>query len=373
MSAKNKAFFLYWSIAIFVVVFFMFKSPVKPRDQKNIIFSVISVASIAFFPCWRVYPKIIWTFFLLGVMGFVNQHHFFATTPMINLLGMLVGAGVLSQFCSNWSESSDDWAVRFISAIGMTQCLWIAFNYWNIDPYQVISGNEQVLSDTYKNPEIFPVIGSLGHWMVTASFLMVCSPYMIKLHWLMAIPIGVSSWMLPSDVPVITIPTMVFAWLCLKYKKDWLIPTTALFGVLLVPLLSVKYGVLFASERFKIWEKSLEFNANPVFGMGLGYFRDAFKFVYAGQFIENHRHPHNEVVSIYVAFGVIGLAVLGYWGYFIWKNRRLDATAFVSLVGFACVAMVGFPLHISSVAIIGIISLASIINKSDNINTGVCS
>lgn len=68
-----------------------------------------------------------------------------------------------------------------------------------------------------------------------------------------------------------------------------------------------------------------------IIGHGQGYFQDAFSQIYEGQFGENHSHPHNEFVYIYSSFGIIGLLLTSYLGY-------------------------------------GIISLASILNRSHNIN-----
>lgn len=367
----NRIFAIYWAIVILVMTFIIFKSPVKPRDYKNFIFLFSGLSSIVMFGISKIRKDVLLSAIPLIGLGFLNQHHFMAANPTYQFLFMLTGFGVFMQFYERWSPDVESVLYGTIAFACLIQCLWVLLNYYNIDPYQLVSGERQKLIRGAIGPDgRFPVIGSLGHWMVTGSYLSVALPFVIRLNPYLLICLFIAAFALPSGAMVFCGAAMAMLYgvnLFWKNKWFWII---SILSLILGYIVLEPYGVFYPSERIKIWITAFDFVQNPIIGNGLGYFSDAFKQVYQGHFVENHAHPHNEFVAAYVSFGVVGLLIFSYWIVKILALRNIDIYATLSLIAFLAAACFGFPFHISSIAIIAIISLASILNKSDNKHTG---
>lgn len=366
---RDKLFAIFWSLSLFLVVFLIFSSPIKPRDYKNLIYLILCISSLSLFGFNKINTRTMLAFIPIGILSVVNQHHFLAMTPLVQCFFIMSSFGLFNQFFCKWSPQVKNIIYNSLGAACLLQCIWVIVNWLGMDPYSIITGNHQKLIKTGKIIyNDFPIVGSLGHWMVTGSFLVVTAPFLFRLSPILTPVLAFACFVLPSGIPPVGLGFIAICLLMDRFGKKpyfWMgaIAFSLLFYYILEP-----YGVFNPSERIKIWVTSLDFVNNPIIGHGQGYFQDAFSQVYEGQFGENHSHPHNEFVYIYSSFGIIGLLLTSYLGYEIIKRRKVDMYAYSSLCGFFVTALFGFPFHISSIALVGIISLASILNRSHNIN-----
>lgn len=362
----NRLFAIYWSVVLFIVVFLIYKSPMKPTDYKNFIFLISGSVSILLFGVSKMDKGLFLSVLPLILLGVFNQHQFLAGRPFFLLLFMLTGFGVLFQFIERWDADLDHVIKTALGLACLLQCAWVALNYSGFEPYEMITGTRKVFLKTGKPIDIVPIEGSLCHWMYTASFIVMTAPFALYISRWLIIPCLVAAFMLPSGIPPVAIVCMTyFALLCRYYKTRTFWVSSAL--LLVVALFFIKpTGVLEPSERIVIWKTVVtDFVKNPFIGHGLGYFGDFFARAYQGKFIERHIHPHNSFIGIYSAFGLIGLSLLIYWIYRALISWKKDFYAALSIVGFVVAALFGFPLHMASLSLVAIIALACLINKAE--------
>lgn len=119
------------------------------------------------------------------------------------------------------------------------------------------------------------------------------------------------------------------------------------------------------NDRYKVWSSTVKWIENDLEkGVGLGAFGDYFGVIHAKEIPQIFRQVHNEYLEVLVAFGSIGLATLLVIGIKIWT--LLDETKVIPFLGIVATAInsiVGFPIHISSCALIFIIFSAMMFFK----------
>lgn len=351
---KKRLFLWYWAIALFVITFINYPSPLLPRDYKNLGYLFFGVTSLIIFGVevtkkYRVYT-------LLIPLAAVTQHHLWAKSPFMQFLFFAVGMGNLFQFHQLTLRKE---LYRVIGIFCLLQCLWIWINYAGFDPHTLVTGQGMIEIATGSTDFVQPVIGSLGHWMVSGTFLLLSAPFLAVISpYLIVIPL-LTSVVLPSAIFPTGLVAIIGFIIFKRYPKHTLVLSC------LIGLAVYFHGLptlLEPSERFKIWQYSLtKFNFNWIWGNGLGYFKDFFHPQLGNHFAEKHGHPHNEFIKILISFGLIGLAVIINCYKIVIERFDKDRVAGLSLIGSIVPMMAGFPLHTASTAIIMMVSFASIL------------
>ena len=363
---KTQPYFYFWTLVLGLLVFLNYMSPgVNARDYKNFIFLVSGLFSLVCFgsrPCNRGHLLVFGTLFILSVF---NQHHMWAKSVVVTICYIFVGFAVLNQMVHHFRyDSTMNKLQTVLGLAGVGQCLWVMAQGIGLNPYSIFT---VVRPDLL--PANLPIIGSMGHWMVSGSFLAIVLPYMIRVNKLLILFYFGAMVFLPSGMPAAGLLSVAAFYTLFTYYKEkwfWII---ILISLLFVGLYIYKYpfGIFYPSERIRIWSYTLsKFTTNFLIGDGPAYFNDYFAITFKGQFAENHRHPHNEFLMVYTSFGIIGLALMTYYYLRNLLSFKIDKYAALSLAGALAPLMFGFPLHTAGTAVPIIISLASIIRKRDN-------
>lgn len=363
---SSKGFAYYWVALIFIILFVMIEGPIFQRDYKNAFFLCGGFLSIVLFGFKKINGLLTCSVLFFGLMAIFNQHHFLAYTPFIQMVYLFTGIGVLLQFYDKWDDKVEDILFKSLGAFCLIQCIWIILNGVGIFPYTYLY-NYQLSG--YGGLKELPVIGSLGHHMITGSFISITLPFMMRISPFLIIPFLAAVYMLPSGIPVVALALMVFSMGAVRFFRSLYFWIFIILGGLLGYILLEPYGVFYPSERLKTWAYSLEVlwsSGKQILGLGMGHFKDFFYQIFQNKFVEMQRHPHNEFIYIFYSFGMIGGIIFLWWYFWALFQFNLCKYAWLSMVALFVPLMFSFPLHTSSTAIVAIISLASILSKRDN-------
>lgn len=366
---KKNAFFWYWVFALFIITYINYPSALLPRDYKNFGYLFMGLGSLIFFGL-EIPKKYLFFYSPIILLAFINQHHLWAKSPFIECLFFAVGFCNLFQF---YQLMDRDKFYKMVGIMCLIQCAWIWVNWLGYDPHTVITGQKMVEIKTGSTNFIQPVIGSLGHWMVSGTFLLLSTPFLFSFHpILLLIPI-ITSVVLPSAIfPVgLALFLVVFCYIKLPIKYKKVVNILACLSPLILLMRIELPEILYPGERFKLWRVSIiNLKFNWVWGSGLGYFKDFFHPIFGNKFFESHAHPHNEFIKIFISFGIIGLGVTLNLYRILLRGFKLDPIAGASLLVSIVPMMVGFPLHTASTWLVMAISIASMLKQLDNGLTG---
>ncbi len=231
----------------------------------------------------------------------------------------------------------DERLIKYIlGVLAITSSIWGVLNYLKIEPYHLVK------SSVIINPDVIMSGPLLNHTLssVYPALALVFLPW----YWAVLCLIGLVLYgstmsMLAAFIAVAHYILDKKAWL-----KWWVYP---LVGFILFSLLDTS-EFFSGQERFQVWEKT--FKAFPLMGGGLGYFHDNYQLMFRQDQV--FLQEHNEYLAAYTSFGIVGVIVFLYGTFLAIKSRPSKAKS--STIAFLFICMGSFPLHISSLAIIGI-------------------
>lgn len=357
---RSNFFTIYWCLSIILLPFYIEVSKMDSRIYKDILFLKMSLVSLCLFP--KSLSNLS-KFAGLALIYSMFNYHSYSPSGVFQLVHLALGAALIDQFIANWDKRSSKYFLNAIAITCIIQATYFYINALGYDVYTLITGYKRAITDNgAKTLGYFPLIGSLDHWMVSGSFLAITFPTLFRKKWCFFIPyiLGVLTF-IDSSLTVVSVLGTGVVWLMIKYRK-LIIPSIMSGAIAIYFVKDLPFFTM--GERWNVWVQSFSFNTKPLFGMGFGYFHDNFRKFYVGN--EKFAHPHNEFIDLYVTLGLWGVGVGLYLSFLLWKNRLSETHFFYCIVAFFIASMGGFPLHISSTALVFIVSVAGLLRINHN-------
>lgn len=224
-----------------------------------------------------------------------------------------------------------------IVSLGLYSSIWGILNYFKIEPYHWISLKYLI------NPKVIPSGPLLNHTLssVYPALALCFAPWYLSIILIAGlISYGSTMSILAGAIALIHYNLDKRFWF-----KNWFY--LAGFAGLYALLDSSEF--FSGQERINVWKSIIE--KFPLSGLGLGYFYDHYRNM------ANHTQiflqEHNEYLAAYTSFGLFGAIASIYAVFLVLKSRPSKAKS--STIAFLFICAGSFPLHISSLAIIGIL------------------
>lgn len=361
---------LYWAICLpFLCFYFYHKILIPAEYAREQLFLLLSAISLVSFPFSRLI-KIYFLPCLLILISFLNCQNILHTAYIMQLIPFVAGIALLIQL-SSYSLSKKVIFKSFL-LIFIVECLWVISNRLGFEITQYAF--PQVVFQTGINiaSKSVPIMGSLYNPVPTGLLISAMIPFLFRSSMIYPlIPIGFyciyltdsAAAFLSSFFSMITLFTLS---LCKDTEIMWAVRKKIISRIIVVlglisPLFVYLFnqGFFYPSERFIKWPLVIKFVNNPIWGDGLGYFRDFFSNYYMGA--EKWGNAHNIILDIYTTFGFIGIII---FLYFLSRVRITDRYVFSSFLGLMVGGMFYSSLHCVPLVIIMII-LYSFLTRRD--------
>lgn len=350
----------------FYVRFNSFNDVIVCKDFFLIALTFISVCLFGF--AKDIGPELKLPFISILILSWFNHKDFYQTAAIHQT--MCFSAGILLVYhLISWAEHLDRGILLNCFRItAILESLVFVLNRFGINPYNIHADKIDI-----------QVVGSLGQQTLSGALIAALAPTMLSGWGIWCLPLIIYAVYLSGSA--MTAVSFVFGILiCLFYKimskrYFWIVISSfgaALLGAFIFGLNTVSF---FSNHgRFAVWKLSTLFYLRlwtareMMFGKGLGFLSshlDIFQYN-----IYKFTHAHNEYIEILWAFGLVG--ILLFWMILkpLLKTHKKDSV-FLGIIGALAVNSIGnFTMHVSSIAIIGLISYAYIIGRNNNLTGG---
>lgn len=359
-KSQSDYFNYFWAGVLLLLPFYFEVNNIDSRIYKDLLFLKLSILSLVVFPnkpskiSYAVIPCLI-----IGALTYQS----YRPSPIFQSVHLGLGLAILNQFIANWNKNTSRIILNAMAVSCIIQAGYFVSNGLGYDVYELITGMKRAIKDPgQQNLGHFPIIGSLDHWMLSGCHLVATLPALFRGKWKLFIPFVLCSLVVvDSSLTVVTLIGTGCVWIIMR-KKSLILPISA---VGLLTLWGVKDLPFFTTgTRLEAWANSFKLTTDPIFGMGFGYFHDLYQRFYP--LGEKFIHPHNEFINIYVTLGLWGVGTSLYLSVLLWKNWKAETHFFYSFVAIMINAVGGFPFHISSLALIFIVSIASFFKEGHN-------
>lgn len=306
----------------------------------------------------RDFFYLMWIFLSLSIFGLKNRGLYaipffillsFFTAYNYNSPGFnyqfLMLSGSLLLLMQFEHKKLDPYIIKkYLIFMGVISGLWAILNYYSIEPYHyALNGFTRVSSQSMLNY----ISGPLLNNTISAPLCSIGILLLNRKSIFLAIPMIAGLYLYSSTMAILMTALGLIYRVC-SYKR--LKPNlVVLFVIGVLGLLYWQFqGIEFLSgqERNQVWLDTLKLGSFK----GLGYFHDNFRHLFKHNqvFIQEH----NEYLSLWVAFGLPGIAVfLMFLSNVIGDSYHDYKAAFVAMLFLAAGS---FPFHISSLALISI-------------------
>jgi len=260
---------------------------------------------------------------------------------------------------------------KLFASMCLLQSMWIILDYFNFDIYGVafgLFGDVQKLTDTGKDWEIVhgkAITGSLGHPLLSASYVAILLPFVYKFKkYLAIIPITALS-LTGSAMGIITAYVATLYIITHRFRFRVHLLFIHIIGLFCLGYHGYKNGGFFSdSARLINWQAMIakHWSKSPFFGNGPGFLGNQNFKIPGGT--EIFRPEHNEILTLYFQYGLMGLALIAIYSKIILVNFTKEKDFYFkgAIVAFLFNCLGSFPLHIASLSFIFII-LISQLNK----------
>lgn len=223
-----------------------------------------------------------------------------------------------------------------LGVLAVISTAWAILNYFKIEPYHLYKGT------VFINPGVIMSGPLLNHTLssVYPALALVFLPWYWGIFCLLGLFVyGSTMSLLAGVIAVIHYELDKKSWI-----KWWVYPVS---GFVLFALLDTS-EFFSGQERMVVWKNTIK--SFPLMGGGLGYFHDNYSVMFKQ--VQVFLHEHNELLAAYTSFGLVGVLMFIYGCFLAIKSRPSKAKS--STIAFFFICIGSFPLHISSLAIIGI-------------------
>lgn len=317
------------------------------RFAKDYWLAFFFFVSIVLFGLGKVDKKFSYAALSIASLAFINQHDF-GNFFVINQFAFLC-IGILLFFQSINNKINIDEFKKYLRISCLIQSVLVFGDYFGLSVYSEAimwaTNAKQVILQN--QPEFIRIIGSMGHSNVVGSFIALTSVSFFG-SWFLIIPI----FALIATQSTMSIGTFLFC--AAVYVLD---KKRIKFLLCVLPLVFTVIAIHFKdvfSGRLDVWKNSFSLINNWVFGNGLGYVAPFYNQKFNPH--QNYLQLHNEYLEVLLAFGFVGIAflVLIFSQVSLKSNKMMLAIFLGTLVN----SIGHFTYHISSTALIGILSLS---------------
>ena len=302
---------------------------------------------------------------VLLCLAYFNQYHYMATSMLLQYLPFVAGLVLLNQLLHRGINTN--LILVGCRIVSIVESCWLGLNFFKVEPLQWMFPEIYFSTGIGTNSTIVPIMGSLGN-PVPSSILIACTlPLFLHGKWRYFLPLCLFSLYLANSASAfMAFLVAIGTWGVVKYefldektvnivKKG----SAILFGISLFCFYLYKKGFFYASERLIKWPLAIKFNDGPVFGKGLGFFKDEFPAYSKG--VEAWGHAHNIGLDLYCAFGFVGIAVIIYLLAQANYKKNLEVTC--CFLGLLTSGMFYSAFHQAPLALIGIVLYSIMANK----------
>jgi hypothetical protein len=374
-----------WFVGFFILLmpfYLRVTTPLDARLSKDLFFSCMIFFSLILFgmKSERI-PKLLAVLFgIISFLSFFNQYDQYSFRVLFQWVFLNTGMIFLLQTISNLDKGGIKIILNFIAITALGQAFWVFTNFFGANPYEWIFTalfpkvrflDHGAFSEGKIKIAAFTgmVAGSLSNSNLTGWYLSMTAPALFrgKWHWGL-IPLAAATIICQSSAGIIALFSILGIYVFSRkfpIKKIMMV-FAGLFLVFGGSLVAIRPKKLMAdNDRYATWKATVKWVENDLEkGVGLGVFGDYFGLVHIKKLPQLFRQVHNEYLETLVAFGFIGLSILAVIGIRIWL--LLDESKVIPFLGILATAInsiVGFPIHISSCALIFIIFSAMMFYK----------
>ena len=306
------------------------------------------------------------------LLGFFNMWHLGSYTGLIQWLSITAGAILFLQ-----SKGFDQKLIKkYLSLICVAASASILLGYFKIDFYDIIGtpnypskGKGLIKGKTYEMQYFHGLLGGIGHTAILAALTAsISGPIVFVIGLLATFKVAAMGTM----TPLLGLCAGLLARV-LNTRAKVLIFIPILIGTMsgmyltqpLIPkAIDSEISQLNTSARQNIWKGAI-YSAlkKPIIGRGPGYFADMMKMYYTKKMKRGEKAPlwrqvHNDFIETFLAFGLVGLILLGYVLFKAFKNLNHNREIVSGVATLCVIALTWFPIHIAIVSPIAIILLS---------------
>lgn len=346
-------------------VYFRANSVNDIRISKNYFFSVLIAVSIILFG-FRSRPGFQrWVLGLLALWSILVCKSFYTAAALQQISCFILGL-ILIQQASNKLKLRDHKNLeQFFAAVCIMQCLFIALNVFKINLW---------------NPSVPMeyISGSLGHPTHAGALVAITAPFLFslkRLKYIGFVAVLVSLYYCKSAMSWFSLFNGVAFYLLLNKNTRF-----ASLGVLVILNLGVlglfySYGsyspFLDDNSRIAAWVLALKtiFSwdyFDILFGRGLGNLWNDFSLYYR---LQRFAYVHNEYIESLWAFGILGTSLIMGLAIRPFLNKAIankERVFLASYVAFLTNCFGNFPMHLSSIALVGCLTYAYLVRVNSN-------
>lgn len=350
----------YFLITALVALAFGLKlqTPVDIRTGHQVLFALFAFLSLAIFgkPKLNFNTILVSSYFIIA--SFVLPVNFYATYSFFQ---WLLCSLWIAWFCQLQGYYLDRKIIfNGLAFLCLAQSFWIIAEALGFDIYGTflsLFGEVQRVSKTggaWTAGSIKQVAGSLGHPTISGAMITFTLPFVYKLRkYLVPIPL-VAIYLTSSSMCVMGAALVLF-YIIFKDKRMYALGALLTVGLFLYG--HFYEGFFSNSARIAHWINLLkQYGLNaPIFGNGPGFTEVMVVSLEKGG--EVLRPEHNEILSLYIQYGLVGIAIAccllkGFVKKFINEEDRFLKAGILALA-FNCLG--NFPLHIASSSLLAMI------------------
>lgn len=283
----------------------------------------------------------VWTFYLMVCYFLKGANNVTVNTSIFFNIYMLF-ASLIVYFVSV-SKTPKEIFYNFICITAIIQSLIAVGQMWNID---LFFDFYSLFIPVGRGIETIEPCGILGNPNFLAGYLAISLPFFFRKKWCYFLPV------IPSIILIAVQSTALVAMLAGSFyyfkdriKKIWLFAGLVPFGVYLcIFKRSMTIGFSFDNPRFIWWSEAIKQTCTNtlgiLFGMGPGA-------PWGGAF-----PMHNEWVTIFHHFGLVGLLIAFGYVFTVPRNNKILYTSFMII----CICAMGYyPFHLPTVGMLCLI------------------
>lgn len=355
-------------------LFLRLNGRVDPRFSKDFFFVYAVAISLILFGIKTKPKKYVTTFavYFLSIC-YINQYHQASITISYQMTMIICGILLVLQ---TGQMKRYNTLLNGIAVMCVAQACYFILQKFGYGINEIIFDvlgvdYVKVLDKRHTGDVLQPIIGSLGQSTISGALIAITLPSLFRKKWVYLTPmVAYGIYLSGSSMTLATSVFITGAYIFREKLKYYLFLSGALV-LSLVPFMQ-KENFIYNGERFKIWIEALNWlnGFDMIFGKGLGYFHDFFSRTHKSG--EIFRQAHNEFIELYIIGGIIAVGIACCFIYTACREfgRVKEKTPFY-LIFIASLfnSLASFPYHISSTALVGLLSLGIILKQEKKYGT----
>lgn len=371
----------YWSLIVIVLPLFVIpEQTVMLRHVRNLFFISSCFGSLILFSKNLSHKRLTFIFFVISTLSFFNQHSHKSPDLTIKWVCLNLGMIVILQMTTNLQKSIS----YALGIVCITQSIWILLECFGINLFGLLSNFDHTYAWSADSVEIYQIFdlrlllanyelpyanGSLNNLMLSGALIAITAPFLFNKLFIIFLPLAIYCvFKTESTMSILSLAAGAMTYFIIRSKSKlrYFICAQVLTIPLLIYLIYPEHQFFSFSGRIAAWQRMINFIKYPdiFIGKGVGYLAHTYKNSFETSHLPFFSYAHSEPIEIYVAFGILGLALCTYLLISMLGFKK-DAVIWASFIAFLVNASANFPMHISPIALVGIICFALIWRKND--------